>query len=85
MRGNNVSHANNKTKRTQSLNLHRKRFFVSELSQWIRIRVSSAGVKTLTKYGGLAPYLLKTPLEKLDPDLRRWKRAITSRLKINCA
>lgn len=82
MRGNNVSHANNKTRMIQDINLNYKRFYIPELKQWVRLRVSTSGIKTLSKLGGLSPFLLKTPMRELDPDLRPWKRAITKRLKI---
>lgn len=82
MRGNNVSHANNKTRMIQDINLNSKRFYLPELKQWVRIRVSTSGIKTLSKLGGLSPFLLKTPMTELDPDLRPWKRALAKRLKI---
>jgi large subunit ribosomal protein L28 len=83
MRGFNVSHANNRTHRIQDINLNYKRFFLSELGQWVRIRVSTEGIKTLTKLGGLSPFLLKTPMDDLDPGLRQWKRALGHRLRIS--
>lgn len=82
MRSFNVSHANNKTHTIQDINLTYKRFFLPELNNWVRVRISTRGIKTLTKLGGLSPFLLKTPMEELDPDLRQWKRAISRRLKI---
>ncbi len=51
MVGNNVSHANNKTKRRFLPNLHKKRFFVPSENRWIRIKVSARGIKTITKKG----------------------------------
>ncbi len=51
MVGNNVSHANNKTKRRFLPNLHRKRFFLVEENRWIRITVSARGIKTINKNG----------------------------------
>ena len=51
MTGNNVSHANNKTKRRFLPNLHKKRFFVPSENGWIRIKVSARGIKTITKKG----------------------------------
>ena len=51
MTGNNVSHANNKTKRQFLPNLHKKRFFVPSENRWIRIKVSARGIKTITKKG----------------------------------
>jgi len=51
MSGNNVSHANNKTKRRFLPNLHKKRFFLASENRWIRITVSARGIKTITKKG----------------------------------
>lgn len=82
MRGHNVSHANNRTLKIQDINLNYKRFYLPELKQWVRIRVSTSGIKTLSKLGGLSPYLLKTPNADLNPDLRPIKRALAGRLKV---
>jgi large subunit ribosomal protein L28 len=49
--GNNVSHANNKTKRRQLPNLQKKRIWIEEEKRWITIRVSAKGMKTLDKKG----------------------------------
>ncbi len=49
--GNNVSHANNKTKRRQLPNLQKKRFWLEEEKRWVTIRVSAKGIKTLDKNG----------------------------------
>lgn len=49
MMGNKVSHANNKTKRIFNLNLSKKRFFIKK--KWILLKVSSAGIKTINKFG----------------------------------
>ncbi|MBI5540297.1 MAG: 50S ribosomal protein L28 [Bacteroidia bacterium] len=49
--GNNVSHANNRTKRKFYPNLFKKRFFLEEENRWVSIRVSANGIKTITKNG----------------------------------
>lgn len=49
--GNNVSHANNKTKRRFLPNLHKKRFYLESEGRWIRLKVSARGIKTITKKG----------------------------------
>jgi large subunit ribosomal protein L28 len=49
--GNNVSHANNKTKRRQLPNLQKKRIWLEDEKRWITIRVTAAGLKTLDKNG----------------------------------
>lgn len=49
--GNNVSHANNKSKRRQLPNLQMKRVWDEESKRWVKIRVSARGLKTLDKAG----------------------------------
>jgi large subunit ribosomal protein L28 len=51
MVGNNVSHANNKTKRRFLPNVQYKRFWVESENRWIRLRVTPAAVRTITKNG----------------------------------
>ena len=51
MSGNNVSHANNKTKRRFLPNLQSRRFWVESENRWIRIRVSNAALRTIDKNG----------------------------------
>lgn len=49
--GNNVSHANNKTKRRFLPNLHTHRFWVASENRWVRLRVSSHGMRIIDKRG----------------------------------
>jgi large subunit ribosomal protein L28 len=51
MVGNNVSHANNKTKRRFLPNLHSRRIWVESENRWIRLRVSQTGLRTIDKNG----------------------------------
>ena len=51
MVGNNVSHANNKTKRRFLPNLQYHRFFLESENRWIRLRVSTAALRTIDKKG----------------------------------
>ncbi|MDP1718403.1 MAG: 50S ribosomal protein L28 [Burkholderiales bacterium] len=51
MRGNHVSHANNKTLRRFLPNLHYRRFWVEGENRWISLRVSQAGLRTIDKKG----------------------------------
>lgn len=51
MTGNNVSHANNRTKRRQLPNLQYKRIWDAEKKVWVRVRISARGLKTLDKKG----------------------------------
>ncbi len=49
--GNNVSHANNKTRRRWLPNLHERRFWVVGENRWIKLKVSSHGLRTIDKKG----------------------------------
>jgi large subunit ribosomal protein L28 len=60
MTGNNVSHANNKTRRRFLPNLHTQRFWVESESRFVKLRVSHQGLRTINKYG----------IEKVLSDLR---------------
>ncbi|MEI6382961.1 MAG: 50S ribosomal protein L28 [Betaproteobacteria bacterium] len=51
MVGNNVSHANNKTKRRFLPNLQYRRFWVENENRWVRLRVSSAALRLIDKKG----------------------------------
>jgi len=52
----NVSHAHNRTKRRQLPNLQIKRLFVPELNRYVRVRLSTRALRTVSKKG-LLPYL----------------------------
>ncbi len=51
MVGNNVSHANNKTKRRFLPNLQSRRFWVESENRWVRLRVSAHALRTIDKNG----------------------------------
>ncbi|MEN6586571.1 MAG: 50S ribosomal protein L28 [Sulfuricella sp.] len=51
MTGNNVSHANNRTKRRFLPNLQYRRFWVESENRWVRLRVSCAALRTIDKNG----------------------------------
>lgn len=51
MSGNNVSHANNKSKRRFLPNLHERRFWVDSENRWVKLRVSSKGLRIIDKLG----------------------------------
>ena len=51
MSGNNVSHAQNKTRRRFSPNLHSHRFWVESENRFIRLKVSSKGMRIIDKLG----------------------------------
>jgi large subunit ribosomal protein L28 len=51
MAGNNVSHAKNHTRRRFLPNLHTHRFWVDSENRWVRLRVSSKGMRIIDKKG----------------------------------
>ena len=51
MSGNNVSHANNKTRRRFLPNLHKHRFWVPGEKRWVTLRVSTAGLRIIDRKG----------------------------------
>ena len=63
--GNNVSKANNKTKRKQYPNIQKKRIFIPELERSVTLKLSVNAIKTIDKYG-LLPYLNKKGMSLAD-------------------
>ena len=51
MSGNNVSHANNRTRRRFSPNLHSHRFWVESENRFVRLKVSAQGMRLIDKNG----------------------------------
>ena len=51
MSGNNVSHANNRTRRRFLPNLHYRRLWVESEKRWVRLRVSQQGLRIIDKNG----------------------------------
>ena len=65
--GNNVSHANNKTKRTFLPNLQNVTLISDALGQSVKLRVSTHGLRSVEHVGGLDNWLAKTSDDKLSP------------------
>jgi large subunit ribosomal protein L28 len=74
--GNNVSHANNKTRRRYLPNLQQQRFYSETLGVSVRLRVSTRALRTVEKRGGLDGYLLKARNAELTAELRRLKQRL---------
>ncbi|OQW93999.1 MAG: 50S ribosomal protein L28 [Beggiatoa sp. IS2] len=51
LKGHNVSHANNKTKRRFLPNLHVHRFWIESENRWVKLRLSSQGMRLIDKKG----------------------------------
>lgn len=74
--GNNVSHANNKTRRRFLPNLQETSLMSDILGTTVRLRLSTRGIKTIEHNGGLDAWLLSTPDRKLSPEALALKRRI---------
>ncbi len=74
--GNNVSHANNKTRRRFLPNVQETSVLSDTLNEMVRLKVSTQGLRTLEQAGGLDAFLMKTPDRKLTTTARRVKRRI---------
>ena len=76
MVGNNVSHANNKTKRTYRPNLQNVTLMSEALGAKVRMRITARGLRTIEHNGGLDAYLMSTGASKLAPEIRKLKRQV---------
>ena len=74
--GNNVSHANNKTRRRFLPNLQESSLMSDALGTPIQVRLSTRAIRTIEKRGGLDAYLLSTPSARLGKQARTLKRRI---------
>jgi large subunit ribosomal protein L28 len=77
--GHNVSHANNKTKRTYLPNLQNVTLISDSLGKSVRLRVSTSGLRSVEHVGGLDNWLCKTPDVQLSLKARRLKREIAKK------
>ncbi|OAN54131.1 50S ribosomal protein L28 [Paramagnetospirillum marisnigri] len=74
--GNNVSHANNKTRRRFLPNLQEASLVSDALGFPVRMRLSTNGLKTIEHNGGIDAYLLSVADSKLSAEARRLKKSI---------
>ena len=77
--GNNVSHANNKTKRVYRPNLQAVSLASEVLGNSYVLKISMNALRSIDKNGGLDPYLLKAKSNLLSPKALRLKRAIAKK------
>jgi large subunit ribosomal protein L28 len=76
--GNNVSHANNKTRRRFLPNLQVTSLLSEALGRSLRLKLSTRAIRTIEHNGGIDAYLLSTNATKLTERGRELKRKITS-------
>lgn len=74
--GNNVSHANNKTRRRFQPNLQETALLSDSLGRMVRLRVSTNAIRTIEHKGGLDAFLLDSRDDVLSLEARRLKRQI---------
>ncbi len=74
--GNNVSHANNKTRRRFLPNLQGATLLSGTLGRSVRLRLSASAIRSIEHNGGLDAYLMKTADARLTAEARRLKRRI---------
>jgi large subunit ribosomal protein L28 len=74
--GNNVSHANNKTRRRFLPNLQHGSVLSDALGHAVKLRLTTAAVRTIEHNGGIDAYLLSMPDAKLSSEARQLKRRI---------
>ena len=70
MSGNNVSHAKNRTRRKFYPNVQETSLYSEALGKNVRVKISTAGMRTVEHKGGLDAYLTGTAKTKLDESLR---------------
>ena len=83
--GNNVSHANNKTRRRFLPNLQETAVLSDALGQMVRLRVSTRGLKTIEINGGIDAFLLSVNDSKLSTEALRLKRRVQRALETQAA
>ena len=83
--GHNVSHANNKTKRTFLPNLQNVTLLSETLGQGVKLRVSTSGIRSVDHVGGLDNWLAKAGNDKLSLRARRLKRDIAKKATVLAA
>ncbi|MDQ0313814.1 50S ribosomal protein L28 [Amorphus orientalis] len=77
--GNNVSHANNKTRRRFLPNLCTVTLLSDALDRGVRLRVSAAALRSVEHRGGLDAFLLKQDDKTLSPRALLLKREIVAK------
>lgn len=83
--GMNVSHSMRHTKRTFLPNLQKLKFHSDILGRDFALRISTAGLRTLTKHGGLDGYVMAKPVSRLTPEMAAIKKAIEKKAGVAAA
>ena len=76
LKGNNVSHANNKTKRRFLPNLKKVKFTSELLKRSLKLKVSNAAVRSVDKKGSFDIFLKTVKNKNLSPRLKKMKQSL---------
>ena len=79
--GNNVSHANNRTRRRYLPNVQTKALLSEALDEMVRVKISMHGLRSVEHKGGLDAFLLNTADAKLGPDALKIKRRVVTKIR----
>ena len=79
--GNNVSKANNKTRRKFNVNLQSVTFKSEILNKNIRLSLATSSIRTVSKFGGIDEFLTQTKSKKLSQKAKRVQRAMNKAQK----
>ena len=74
--GNNVSKANNKTRRKFNPNMQSATFKSELLNKNIRLNVATSSIRTVTKFGGIDEFLIRTKSKKLSLKAKRIRKTL---------
>jgi len=85
MFGNNVSHANNKSRRRFEPNLQETSLLSDALGRMVRLRLSTNAIRTIEHKGGLDAFLLDAKNAVLSLEARRLKKLIASKIEKSAA
>lgn len=75
--GNNVSHANNKSRRRFLPNLQQTSLYSDALKRMVRLRLTTSAIRTIEHKGGLDAFLLNTNNSRLSLEAKRLKRQVS--------
>ena len=85
MTGNNVSHANNKTKRKFFPNLQIVSLYSEKLESKLSLKVAASTLRTVEKSGGIDKFLLNTKANNLSTLAKKYKKNILKKIESNKA
>ena len=79
LKGNRVSHANNRKIHFQQPNIQERRLFVPELGVYTRVKVANSTLRTIDKKGGLTRFLLDSKSEILPQKMKQLRRLLVKK------